>query len=96
MLLASAAPPRDGVFVAPSFLTPPMSPSAGKIRDHAINAIITVAAAIFITSAVHVYETRADHNADMQRIENKLERVLDVLCQNERAARACATGEVSR
>ena len=42
-----------------------MSRSAGKIRDHAINAIITVAAAIFITSAVHVYEMHADHNTDV-------------------------------
>ena len=69
-----------------------MSPSAGKIRDHAINAIITVAAAIFITSAVHVYETRADHNTDIQRVENQLERILDVLCQHDGAARACGAG----
>jgi len=71
-----------------------MSPRALQIRQHAINAFITVIATLSITGAVRVYETRADHNADMQRIENKIERVLDVLCQREPAARACSAGEV--
>lgn len=65
-----------------------MSPSAGMIRDH---AIITVATAIFIPSAVHVYETPADHNSDMARLENKVERILAVLWQKDRA-RACPSG----
>lgn len=74
-----------------------MSLSAGKIRDHAINAVITVAAAIFITGAVHVYETRADHNADIQRVENKLERILDLLCSKDAASRQCSSsGDVTR
>lgn len=75
-----------------------MSPTALKVRDHAIGAALgagaTIVSGIALMALTGVWnrkENTADHNADIQRIESarkqdatrlddKLQRVLDVVC----------------
>jgi hypothetical protein len=76
-----------------------MSPRATKFRDVAISAFITGVATLFLSSAVrswdaaHTWESVSDHKADIQAVNARLERILDVLCEGERArVRACGAG----
>lgn len=61
-----------------------MSPaSRARLREHAVNAALTATATLFLTFGSglwHSKESVSAHNADMQRINGKLERLLDVVC----------------
>ena len=83
-----------------------MTPRAAKIRDHAISVGLTFTATLFLTFATGLWsskENAADHRndvqalaakqgADVQVLNAKLERILDVLCQKQPSARACGAG----
>lgn len=76
-----------------------------------INALITAVVALFLTRGVpglvsvtlNAKESVSAHRADMQRIDDRIERILDVVCEREPKARACtqpmppgnAAGEVA-
>lgn len=73
-----------------------MSPQKARIRDSVVNALIGALAALFVTQGVpgvwRSKETVAAHNADMQVVNDKLDRAIDLLCAHEPAPqpRACS------
>jgi hypothetical protein len=70
-----------------------MTSTQARIRDHVVNAAITMIATLFLTFGTGLWQSKesvAAHATDMQRVNTKLERILDVLCQSEANARARA------
>lgn len=70
-----------------------MSPARARFRDHAVNAVITAIATLFLTFGTGLWHSKEDvsaHKADVQLINGKLERILDLLCERDPDARQCA------
>lgn len=70
-----------------------MSPRQRSARDAIVNAVIGAVAALVIAQGVpgawHSKETVTAHNADLQSVNTKIDRVLDLLCAPQPEARAC-------
>jgi hypothetical protein len=76
-----------------------MTTNQARIREHVVNAFITMAATLFLAFGTGLWaskESVAAHAADMQRVNTTLERILDVLCQGDDKPRACTADETSR
>jgi hypothetical protein len=76
-----------------------MSPTTTKIRDQVIGAVLTLAATSLLMFGTGLWaskESVPDHKADIQALNAKLERILDVLCDGKSTTiRACgAAGQV--
>lgn len=74
-----------------------MSPHTARIRDYALNALITLIATVFLlfgTGAWSLKENVADHNRDILQITNKLDRLLDAVCDKaDGKPRACSSSQ---
>ena len=60
-----------------------------------IGAVITLAATVFLTFGTGLWASKenvSDHKSDVQAMNAKLERILDVLCEKQPTIRACGAG----